>query len=137
MKTTALITELIERQNHFNERAENVRDPAETTSEGRRIISSKNGKAHAAYSIAALPEGRYALSTNLEYYGFAGSSSPWSAFDTREACVECFLSRAREFFGEEPWGCASDGHRIARIEMRELLSGETLFGFEEPPVLAA
>lgn len=38
---------------------------------------------------------RYALSTELEYHGYAGSYSPWSAVDTKEACVEEFLSSAR------------------------------------------
>jgi hypothetical protein len=110
-----------------------VRDPANAASEGIRRIVASNNQASAEYEIAPLPDGRYALIVRLEYPGFSGSSTGWSAFPSRDVCIDRFLYVARRYFESEPTGCASAGHKQAQVEMRELLAGG-LFGFEEPPI---
>jgi hypothetical protein len=136
METTKpLPPEFAERHRVFDEWAASIRDPAEQTAEGWRILRAKNGRAVAKYQTAPLPDGRWGLHTECEYPGYAGSSTCWEAFPTCEECVSEFLRLAHRFFDQVPWGCASDSHREARIEMLGLLGADSLFGFVEPEPL--
>ena len=114
-----------------------VRDPAIENSEGLRVIEVDG--ASAEYEIAQLPDGRYAISSSLCYDcgDYHGSGSPWSALESREACLEAFMNRARSHFSEKlPDGSVTDKQQQAQKVMSQALDGG-LFGFIEPEVSQA
>ncbi len=116
----------------FDEWVNNVRDPAETSNEGVRRIST--GETFAEYRIAKLPSGLWAMDSSMAYRcgNGRGTGMPWSVFESREKCVEVFLKRARGMFGLElNCGSVSERQRVAQKEMLGLLE-ESLFGFVEP-----
>ena len=121
-------------RSEFDTWVQTVRDPAEQASEGVRFLQTANGKATAEYEIAALPDGRYALSMHLEYHSgdCAGHGTPWQAFPTREECVQAFVEAAKRHFESRVILAASQAE--AQAQMTRLLEGEGLFGFMEPEI---
>jgi len=121
------------RQTNFKLWVENVRDPANESSEGVRKLSVVNDAAVAQYEIAPLPNERWAISICCSYEcgNYSGLCSPWTDFSSREECVEHFLRTARRHF--RPLGCReiTSLQQQAQKEMvRQLADG--LFGFIEP-----
>ena len=76
-----------------------VRDPAERSNEGRRSIRS--GEATAAYRIAHLPDGRFAVCIETQMEGIGGMRIPWRTCATREECLAYFVQEAMAFFKRE------------------------------------
>ncbi len=114
-----------------------VRDPAEEHGEGLRVIEVAG--ASVEYEIAQLPDGRYAIRSSFCYHcgNYHGSGSPWSALESREACLEIFVNRARNHFGEKLLdGSVAEKQRQAQKAMLQALDGG-LFGFVEPEVSQA
>ena len=118
-----------------------VRDPASRATEGVRTIGSRKMKAEAQYEIAPLPDGRFAVIFNFAYHCGTchGHGSTWTAYDTREQCVDAFLTAARFHFNLPSHGShyqeEGDGlksQREAQTKMQKLLEGDGLFGFMEP-----
>ena len=95
-----------------------------------------NGKATAEYEIAPLTNGRWALHFAFSYWcgNCEGFSTPWSEYESREACVEQFESRAKKFFGKPIDNGGNEVQKVARIEMLTNFEGG-LFGFVEPDVV--
>lgn len=73
-----------------------VRDPAGQASEGERVLAA--GKARAAYDVAPLPGGGWALTYHLDLPE-SHRGSPWAAYPSRQACLDAFLAAAREWYG--------------------------------------
>ncbi len=114
-----------------------VRDPAILASEGVRRIEVRN--ASAEYEIAHLPDGQWAMHTNLAFRAgdYEGSAMPWQTFSTREECVDTFLRRARKHFSRQIRDRDNEGESLssqkkAGVEMMKRLDGDGLFGFIEP-----
>ncbi len=77
-----------------------VRDPAILASEGVRRIEVRN--ASAEYEIAHLPDGQWAMHTNLAFRAgdYEGSAMPWQTFSTRErASILSFVAPGNTFHG--------------------------------------
>lgn len=112
---------------------ETVRDPADEASEGERTIDVRKGLATAAYEVAPLPDGRWAVRLRCQHQAseLGALALPWRAFPTREECLAFFVQTAREFFAREERARVSEAQRRAREEMAALLAGG-LYGFEEP-----
>ncbi len=128
--------ELAKRQSEFEEWRKNVRDPAERLSEGKRWIRSSDGKTTICYEIAQLGESRFAIRYRMEYGSgsMSGRSSPWSAYPSRQECIDNLLKAARCHFGPELVASnCNEIQRRARNQILELLDGG-LFGFIEPAV---
>lgn len=121
------------RQAAFQAWVEKVRDPAREHSEGLRELIVLNGAAAADYEVAPLPNGRWAVTVHCSYHcgHFHGTGIPWTAFDSRKACIEFFLTTARRHFGYAIGPDGSDLQRRAQAEMARVLQGG-LFGFIEP-----
>jgi len=116
----------------FVEWAETVRDPAAKASEGKRILRA--GKdAEASYQIAPLPDGRFAVKVCYTYHSGNCStlSSPWCAFESRDACLGRFLDGARHHFNDIRH-IASEAQMKAQKKMAALL--DAILVFVEPPV---
>ena len=113
-----------------------VRDPAYEKSEGLRKLQVLNGKATAEYEVAPLPGDCWALTFSLSYWcgNCEGFSTPWSEYESREACVEQFEHRAINFFGKLIDNGGNEVQKVARIEMLANFEGG-LFGFVEPDVV--
>jgi hypothetical protein len=88
-----------------------VRDPAEAASEGNRRIEVRG--ASAEYEIAPLPDGRWALNMHLNYTcgDMSGRGIPWLPYPTRAACLDAFLSSARDYFKKPKQGTAAAAQR--------------------------
>ena len=114
-----------------------IRDPAEENTEGSRTVRVDG--AEAEYEIAQRPSGTWSMTSYVRYKGgnCHGSSLPWTQFETREDCLQCFLKRARQHFGDELHpadSCVTAQQKEARRKMvAELQDG--LFGFVEPTPL--
>ena len=121
------------RQASFQAWVETVRDPARAHSEGLRELIVLNGAAVADYEIAPLPNGRWAVMVHCSYHcgHFHGTGTPWTDFDSREACVAFFLTTVRRHFGYAIGSDGSDLQRRAQVGMAEILRSG-LFGFIEP-----
>lgn len=123
-----------QRTAQFESWVRDVRDPARSASEGiRRLIVEG---AAAEYEIAPLNNDRWAIRMHVAYScgNSSGQGCPWRELRSREACVETFLSTAREHFGRtlhEHDTTVNDRQRRARRAMQELLDGG-LFNFIEP-----
>lgn len=107
-----------------------VRDPANDTSEGRRIVSSKNGHARLEYQIAPLPDDNWAVSLQYGFYcgDHTGHANPWKKYSSREDCLQAVVFAGKEFFTKQ----RSDANQTrARLEILDQL-GSGLFGFKEP-----
>ncbi len=104
------------------------------SSDGLRTVTAASGGASAAYEIAPLPDGRFAVRFRIEYSSgsMSGHACPWTAFSTRDECLDHFLQAARSHFSAELVASnCSTRQRLARREMLELLGGG-LFDFLEP-----
>jgi hypothetical protein len=127
------IESLEHRRREFEVWCATVRDPATARSEGLRRVEAPT--AVAEYEVASLPDGRWAVRVNLEY-GCGdrfGTCIPWTDFPSRADCVGFFLEQARRHFGLALAGrCVAAAQVTARRAMLRLLSGDWLFGFEEP-----
>ena len=121
----------------FERWVQDVRDPANAATEGRRTITSANKRASASYEIAPLPDGRWAMKLSCDYKSGTMSSvgSPWTAFESRDECVTSFLQSAKSHFSREliDANCAAT-QQAAQTQMLSLLTGTGLFGFLEPNV---
>lgn len=120
-----------ERLRLFQEWATTVRDPAINASEGVRRLVAHGGKASAEYEIAQLPDSRFAIRIRCQYDcgTMSGKGCPWTPFDTRQACLDYFLTTVRSHFEVER--SVTSAQQQARRQMLELLGGG-LFGFIEP-----
>jgi hypothetical protein len=113
-----------------------VRDPAETATEGRRTVKVKG--ASASYRISALPDGRWALQFDLGYE--TGNSSfqgqPWQEYPTRADCLAAFLHAARAHFAATKLhpndSCVSDSQRQAQKRIWKILDPAQPFVEPEP-----
>lgn len=119
----------------FDEWARDVRDAAKYRSEGPRRL--KFGNCSAEYEIAPLPIGGVAMRYDC-MTSESGSSSCWDHYENREIALREFLETACRFFdvtrdGPGNWTQA-DLKNVPR--MRERLSSDTLFGFDEPEPVA-
>lgn len=123
---------LEERQAEYQKWCVEVRDPAKVANEGLRRIATKKRGAYAEYDIAALSLGKWAMRHRISYEcgNYSGSSTPWDEYGSREECVEVFLNQARQFFERET---ETQQQEAAREEMLKLLTGDGLFGWQEPP----
>ncbi|QDT40333.1 hypothetical protein Pan241w_03890 [Gimesia alba] len=128
--------DLDERLQQHEEWAATVRDPAKETSEGVRMLQTKDRGASAEYEIAPLPSDRWALRTDLRYHvgDLRGNSTPWAEYESREACVDQFIDRAKKFFSADIDAGGSDSQRHTRNEMLKHFE-TSLFGFVEPDVV--
>ncbi len=132
--TSLLAGGLEERTREYENWVRAVRDPATEKSEGERALKTTSDKATASYEMASLPDGRYAIRYRCEYHcgNYSGVGYPWTAEETRQKCLDLFLSGAKRHFSQEVCDASSnDLQRQARKEMLELLKGG-LFGFLEP-----
>lgn len=119
-------TELTEHERWFEE----VRNPAEEKSEGRRLVASSGGHAKFEYSIAQLSESRWAVSWQLGFHcgDHLGHAIPWKECSSREECLQTMLSAVMEFFSKQ----RDDTNQTrSRLEILDRL-GSGLFGFQEP-----
>lgn len=121
------------RQAQFRSWVNTVRNPAERNSEGTRTIRTATGTAAADYDIAPLPDGHWAVTVHCTYRcgDCSGIGIPWTAFPSREACIDFFIDTARRHFRPSAQGFGSAAQGVAQAEMLRLLSGG-LFGFIEP-----
>lgn len=89
---------LAERLEAHEQWVREVRLPAEKASEGLRAIHVQGAKAD--YEIAQLPDGRFAITFHCTYStgDMQGYGCPWTAYQTREKCLEVFLEAARNHF---------------------------------------
>ncbi|MCA9078466.1 MAG: hypothetical protein KDA93_25790 [Planctomycetaceae bacterium] len=122
--------ELATRQREFECWCRAVRDPAHEHTEGRRILTPKNGKAMLAYEVAPLPNGEWAVTWEHRFQcgSHWGAGHPWTVRPTREACIDLMLQAARKMFAAERLDKVM---RPVANEMLHLL-GDGLFGFAEP-----
>ncbi|WP_298865083.1 hypothetical protein [uncultured Gimesia sp.] len=123
------------RINEHEEWVKIVRDPAQKNSEGLRKLQADNGKATAEYEVAPLPDGGYAIRITLSYHcgDTQGTAIPWSEYDSREACINQFESRAKQFFQKPIDNGGNEAQQVARKEMLKHFE-DSLFGFVEPDV---
>ncbi len=122
-----------DRVREFEVWAKEVRDPANERAEKVRRIISKNREAMAEYQVAKLDNNRWAIRTKMEYFtgGTGGQSSPWTAYPSRERCVEAFYQSADRFFSAAK---SATRQEQARLQVLEFLNHRTnLFGVIEPP----
>jgi hypothetical protein len=128
--------ELAKRTCAFEEWRDNVRDPANRLSEGKRWIRSGVCKATICYEIAPLSESQYAVQFSISYGSgtMYGQASPWTVFATRKECIDRMLETARNHFGPElvDSSCSSS-QQESRTQILKLLQGD-LFGFIEPDI---
>lgn len=130
MTTKALPPKL---QNRHNEWVRTVRDRATYRSEGPRII--KIGSCRFEYELAPLPNGQYAVHASSGTW-HSGRSSAWQAFPTREEALQYALDSARQTFDSNRFdSCATKTDLASCPKMLARLSGNSLFGFEEPDPL--
>lgn len=118
----------------FQEWTHTVRDPAQQASEGVRQL--KAAGAIAEYEIAPIPDGRYAVRVRCEYSSgnLSGKSCPWTPFESRDECVQFFLTSAKRHFEQEHTASnCNERQQKARRQMLDLMNGG-LFGFIEPAV---
>lgn len=116
----------------FEAWANDVRDPANARSEGKRVLESRNKAAKATYEIAPLPNGNWTIQVTCEYQcgNFTGRSIPWTKFDSREACIDFFITTAHVHFEADEHD-SSEQQKKARIDLLVQLK-PGLFGFVEP-----
>ncbi|QDV48479.1 DNA methyltransferase family protein [Gimesia fumaroli] len=133
---SAITGDLNERIQQHEEWERTVRDPAKEASEGVRKLQTKDQGASAEYEIALLPSGRWALRTDLRYHvgDLRGNTTPWAEYESREECVDQFVSRAKQFFDREIDAGGNELQQKARTEMLRYFEG-SLFGFVEPDVV--
>ena len=107
-----------------------VRDAADTSTEGRRSIASSNGQARLEYELAPLPNGAWAVRWSAQYDcgTLRRCSSPWNEVESRDTGLQRVLQEARMFFSNEQ---IEPVQQPLRREMLSLL-GDGLFGFIEP-----
>ena len=121
------------RVQQFQAWVETVRDPAEQSTEGLRILQTKNEGAVAEYEVAAISHHQWAIRLSLAYRcgDCRGMGVPWTAFSSREECIAFFLLLARRHFQVPQRPFESEVQQAAQREMIGLLR-EGLFGFSEP-----
>ncbi len=127
-------TDLDERREEFLRWVSEVRDPAMRASEGERTVITESAGAIAAYDIALLSDGRWAVTVHCQYRSgdCSGLGVPWTTRDSRSECVQFFLEIARRHFARPNMGHAAPRQAEAQREMELLLIGDGLFGFIEP-----
>jgi hypothetical protein len=111
-----------------------VRDPARSTAEGIRTIRVPG--AEAEYEVAPLSADRWAVRVRMSYLcgNGSGRSVSWQEYQTREECIDFFVTAARHHFEAELSGhdpVVNDSQQRARRAILESFR-IGLFGFVEP-----
>ena len=113
-----------------------VRDRAPYQSEGpRRILAGGPAGCVLEYEVATIDH-RYALKYGLEFPGYAGTFTCWTAFPSRAAAIEHLVTECCRVCQREldiRHSAASQRNRAGAAAMLDILQPQSLFGFQEPP----
>lgn len=115
-----------------------VRDPATAAAEPEQTI--KAGAATVCYTLAPLPDGRWAMKYGFSIagagVGCGGSGTPWETMPGRQECLDAIHSAARGFFREKTKPHNGPSARKAAEAMLKKLSTEKKPGkkAKAPPV---
>lgn len=122
------------RRREFLQWASEVRDPAMQTSEGERTVITDSAGAIAAYDIAQLPSGLWAVTVHCQYRcgDCSGLGVPWTTRASRDECLQFFLQVVRRHFRKSRTLHDAPRQAQAQRDMELLLNGHGLFGFIEP-----
>jgi len=118
-----------------NQRTVSLEELNRRTESPRRIVAAGPRGAECEYEIASLPDGRYAMRYDFRFPGFAGSSSGWHGYDSREQCVAIFRSIVLSHCGENQGGCMTKANKAAVPILKSIFDPNDLFGFQEPEPL--